>query len=285
MAATDNAEQIAEWNGAQGRTWAESMLETGRVVSPFGAAAMTAAAAQQGERVIDIGCGCGDTALELARQVGASGSVLGVDVSAPMLVVARSRGAEAGLDRLSFRDADASTAELPSGCDLLYSRFGVMFFARPELAFAHLRGALRPGGRCVFVCWRAPRDNPWAMAPLAAARAALGITAVPADPLAPGPFAFADDVRLRAILADAGFAAIDLRRFDAPVELGASARVAARGRRPSCGDRPRCDRARAAPVRGRGRRDPAQGLELDRQCDESGAGQMTRRAGGSGALA
>jgi hypothetical protein len=88
---------------------------------------------------------------------------------------------------------------------------------------------LRPGGRLAFVCWRAPRDNPWAMAPLAAARAALGIAQPPADPHAPGPFAFADDARLRALLAEAGFAGIDLQRFDAPVPLGATARQAAQG--------------------------------------------------------
>jgi len=90
-----------------------------------------------------------------------------------------------------------------------------------------MRRSLRSGGRCVFVCWRAPRDNPWAMTPVAAARAALGITAAPADPNAPGPFAFADEDRVRGILTSAGFAAIELRRFDAPVTLGATPRDAA----------------------------------------------------------
>jgi SAM-dependent methyltransferase len=109
----------------------------------------------------------------------------------------------------------------------LYSRFGVMFFDDPIPAFAHMRKSLRSGGRCVFVCWRPPRDNPWAMAPLAAARAAIGVTPPPADPNAPGPFAFADDGRVRSILADAGFHAIDIRRFDAKVSLGATPHAAA----------------------------------------------------------
>src|SRR6185503_5677330 len=104
---------------------------------------------------------------------------------------------------------------------------GVMFFSQPSRAFGHLRKALRPGGRCVFVCWRAPRDNPWAMAPLSAARTAMGITPPPADPYAPGPFSFADEERVRAILLEAGFGAIQLQRFDVPLSLGATPRSAA----------------------------------------------------------
>lgn len=223
----DNAEQIAEWNGAMGQRWAESQRETDAVVAAFGQAALQRAAAQPGERVIDIGCGCGDTAVELARRVGTGGRVLGVDVSRPMLEVARARAAAAGLRQLDFAEADASVAALPAGNDLLYSRFGVMFFADPVAAFVHLRAALRPGGRLVFVCWRAPRDNPWAMAPLVAARKALGITPPPADPLAPGPFAFANGERTRAILADAGFAGVELQRVDAPIRIGATPREAA----------------------------------------------------------
>ena len=223
----DNTEQIAEWNGALGQRWAEAQREIDAIVAGFGSAALQHAAARQGERAVDIGCGCGDISMALARQVGEQGAVLGVDVSRPMLQVARQRAAQAGLRQLDFREADASTAPLPQDCDLLFSRFGVMFFADPVAAFAHLRGALRPGGRLVFVCWRAPRDNSWAMAPLSAARAALGITPVPADPLAPGPFAFADGERTRSLLQAAGFAGIELERVDLPIVLGATAREAA----------------------------------------------------------
>ncbi len=221
----DNAEQIADWNGSTGQRWAELHAETEGIVAGFGAAALARAAAQPGERVVDIGCGCGDTTLALAAAVGTAGHVLGVDVSQPMLEVARSRGA--GVPQLSFSEADASQAALPAPTDLLFSRFGVMFFAQPLPALRHLRDALRPGGRFVFVCWRTPRDNPWAMAPLAAARAALGVTPPPADPLAPGPFAFADEARLRGLLVDAGCVQVDLQRVDAPVFLGATPRRAA----------------------------------------------------------
>ena len=222
-----NAEQIADWNGAQGLRWAELQKHTDDIVLPFGEAALKLAAPQAGERVIDVGCGCGDTSFELARHVGETGQVLGVDVSAPMLEVARARAVPAGSAALEFRQADASEAPLPERNDLLFSRFGVMFFDQATPALRHLRGSMRPGGRFVFVCWRAPRDNDWAMAPLAAARRATGLTPAPADPNAPGPFAFADEQRLRGILADAGFERIEVQRFDAPVILGPSPRSAA----------------------------------------------------------
>jgi len=225
----DNAEQIADWNGALGQRWVAMQQEIDHVVVPFGDAALKIAAPRPGERVIDIGCGCGDTSIEIARIVGTAGGVLGIDVSQPMLEVARARGALANCAHLAFHEGDASDAELPTNIDLLYSRFGVMFFSQPLQAFGHLRKSLRMGGRCVFVCWRAPRDNTWAMTPLSAARSAMGVTPAPADPHAPGPFAFADENRLRAILSGAGFRAIDVERFDAAVSLGASPRSAAEG--------------------------------------------------------
>ena len=227
--AADNAEQIAEWNGALGHRWVAMQQEIDRIVVPFGDAALKAAAPQPGEWVIDIGCGCGDTSIEIARIVGVAGGVLGIDVSQPMLEVARSRGALAKCAHLAFRDGDASEAGLPANIDLLFSRFGVMFFSQPSPAFSHLRKSLRTGGRCVFVCWRTPRDNAWAMTPLSAARRAMGITPAPADPDAPGPFAFADQERLRAILSGAGFGDIDVQRFDAALSLGATLRSAAEG--------------------------------------------------------
>ncbi|HEX4522649.1 MAG TPA: methyltransferase domain-containing protein [Casimicrobiaceae bacterium] len=225
----DNSEQIAEWNGALGQRWAAMRQEVDRIVAPFGEAALKAAAPQPGERVIDIGCGCGETAIELARLVGPTGSVLGIDVSQPMLEVARSRGTSASCSQLSFREGDASEARLPPNMDLLFSRFGVMFFSQPSNAFSHLRKSLRKGGRCVFVCWRTPRDNAWAMTPLSAARKALDITPPPSDPEAPGPFAFAEEERLRTILSDSGFEHIEPQRFDASIFLGATPRSAAEG--------------------------------------------------------
>ncbi len=224
---TDNSEQIADWNGPVGQQWAALQRDLDAMIMPFGAAALKVAAPRPGQRVLDIGCGCGDTSIDLARIVGAEGSVLGVDVSQPMLDVARARAAAEQISHLEFHGADASEVELPANHDLLFSRFGVMFFYDPSKSFSQLRKALKAGGRCVFVCWRAPRNNPWAMTPLVAARAALNVTQAPADPHAPGPFAFADADRLHGILSGAGFDTIDIQRVDAPVVLGATPRAAA----------------------------------------------------------
>jgi SAM-dependent methyltransferase len=223
----ENRQQIDEWNGALGQTWARFQDDIERVVAPLGDATLVAADPRAGERVIDVGCGCGITTIELARRVGASGRVLGVDVSRPMLEVARRRAAELGLAQLDFEEGDAARAALPAGVDLLYSRFGVMFFDDPGAALAHLRAALRPGGRAVMLAWRTPRDNPWAMAPLVAARAALGVVPEPMDPNAPGPFAFADDARVRGLLAQAGFVDVSLERRDVRLDLGESVGEAA----------------------------------------------------------
>jgi ubiquinone/menaquinone biosynthesis C-methylase UbiE len=225
--ADDNSAQIEEWNGRLGETWAAEQDVLDGLTRPFGEAAMRAADPQPGEQVIDIGCGCGDSSLSLARAVGAGGRVLGVDVSRPMLEVARRRGKAAGLGKLSFEQADASGAALPGGQDLLYSRFGVMFFAAPAPAFAHMRRSLKDSGRLAFVCWRGPMENPWATVPVMAGRQALGIEGQPSDPFAPGPFAFADDGRVRGILEEAGFRNVKAERFDGRMLLGSSARSAA----------------------------------------------------------
>jgi SAM-dependent methyltransferase len=223
--AGDNSEQIKDWNGPLGQRWVEDQATLDGLTAPFGEVAIRAARVIPGERIIDIGCGCGTTSIALARAVGSAGTVLGVDVSRPMLEVARKRGA--GLPQLEFEEADASTANLPSEQDLLYSRFGAMFFAAPVPAFAHLRRSLRPSGRLALVCWQGPKENLWASVPVQAARTALGITPPPADPHAPGPFAFADANRVRMILLEADFRDVVADSFEHQMSVGDSPRTAA----------------------------------------------------------
>lgn len=223
----DNSEQIAEWNGPLGQRWADEQATFDDLTRPFGDAALKAAAAQTGERVIDIGCGCGDTSLSLGKAVGPSGSVLGVDVSAPMLEVARRRAKAEGAGNVTFEQADASNAPLFPDRDLLFSRFGVMFFTAPVPAFAHLRRALKDSGRLAFICWQGPRENPWAIVPVMAARTALKLDGPPADPHAPGPFAFGDANRVRAILLEANFRDVEADPCELPMPLGQNPRDAA----------------------------------------------------------
>ena len=211
-----NAQQIDYWNTVAGPTWATFQEQLDRQIEPLGLAAMDQLAPAPGERSLDIGCGCGQTSAALAARVGAEGAVVGVDISAPMLEVARGRPLAAGAAAAQFRQADAQVEDLTAGAggfDAAYSRFGVMFFEDPAAAFANIRRALRPGGRVVFVCWRPFALNPWMNIPAAAAAPHLPAMAPP-DPAAPGPFAFADDARVRGILGTAGFGAIEIKPLD-----------------------------------------------------------------------
>ncbi|HSS03197.1 MAG TPA: methyltransferase domain-containing protein [Kofleriaceae bacterium] len=209
-----NDEQIALWNGVQGATWVAMQERLDNQLLPLGRAVQRALAPRAGERILDIGCGSGQTALDLADAVGPDGRVLGVDISEPLLAIARRRAAAAGVDRAEFVTADAQTHAFAPGHDAVYSRFGVMFFADPVAAFTNLARALRPGGRLAFVCWRRPDENPLMMAPLAAAVAAGLPPPEPGPPDAPGPFAFADRERVTGILSAAGFTDIALAAHD-----------------------------------------------------------------------
>jgi SAM-dependent methyltransferase len=212
-----NAAQVEYWNTAAGKTWAAFHEQLDRQVEPLGLAAMAVLAPRPGEHILDIGCGCGQTSLALAARVRPSGTVVAVDISEPMLDVARHRPRSCADLQLAFRKLDAQTGDLGHGVfDAAFSRFGVMFFSDPVAAFANIRASLKPGGRLAFVCWRPLNENPWMHAPLQAALPFLP-PAVPPDPTAPGPFAFANASRVRAILADAGFAAVTIDPFDAVI--------------------------------------------------------------------
>jgi SAM-dependent methyltransferase len=215
-----NAEQRSYWNSQAGPLWVANQERLDRQIRAHGERALAALAPAEGERVLDLGCGCGDTSLALARRVGPRGFVLGLDLSEPMLARARERAAAAGLAQLAFRAADLQSDALEAeGFDAAYSRFGVMFFVEPELAFANVRRALRPGGRLAFVCWRPLAENEWVRVPLAAAAAHLP-PPKPPPPGAPGPFSLSDAGRVERILARAGFEGIRLEPVDLPLVPG-----------------------------------------------------------------
>lgn len=213
-----NAQQVAYWNEAVGPTWAELQGPLDRQLAPLGHRAMAALNPQPGERLLDIGCGAGETSLELAARVGEQGAVMGVDISRPLLGVARTRSAN--VPGLTFVEADAQTYPFePAAFDGVFSRFGVMFFADPVAAFVNIRAALRPGGRLAFVCWRSPAENPIMTLPMTAALAHVAAPAPP-EPGVPGPFAFADPDRIRAILAAAAFTGVSITPHDEDIGSG-----------------------------------------------------------------
>ncbi|WP_394829659.1 class I SAM-dependent methyltransferase [Pendulispora albinea] len=220
-----NPKPLDDWNGARGARWATHHEWLDRSFAAFGAAALNAACLHPGEHVLDVGCGAGATTLELVRHVQPHGRVLGVDISEALLQRARERARAQPTTQatLDFELADASRhAFAPGSFDVLFSRFGVMFFADPPRAFTHLHAALARGGRATFVCWRSPAENPWFHLPLRALQGVLP-PGPPADPLAPGPFAFADRHRIESILRQSGFSDIAITPFDAPLYVAADA--------------------------------------------------------------
>lgn len=219
-AAGPNAQQIAYWNTQAGPRWVSHQDLLDAQIAPLGRLALERAALRPGERVIDVGCGCGHSTLEISRHVGAGGGVVGIDVSAVMLERARERAAGEGARNASFLEADAQTHAFEAGSfDLLYSRFGVMFFADPVAAFANLRRALRGSGRLAFVCWQPLARNPWMLVPLAAAAKQVELPPPP-PPGAPGPFAFADAEHVRGILERAGFADVAIEPHESELSIG-----------------------------------------------------------------
>ncbi len=211
-------DQIEYWNREGGPQWVRRQQSWDVTMKPISDAALTRAAVAPGERVIDIGCGCGATSLDLARLVGPQGRVLGVDVSKPMLDRARERAA--GNPVVSFAEADATIYPFERGAaDLLFSRHGVMFFPAPERAFANLRGALKGGGRMAFSCFRTPKENALITTILAAVTDY--VPPLPKlGPEDPGPFSFADPDRVKRILGAAGFKSIALEPVDLQLDVG-----------------------------------------------------------------
>ena len=201
----DNDGQRAFWNDGPGQNWVAYQPDLDALHQPVSDLILAAAEPRLGETVLEIGCGAGALAFELASAVGNTGHVHGVDISRPLLEKARGRRLEAGLTHIEFTEGDAQDMDLDVGVyDLVISRFGVMFFADPVAAFRNIARSLKPGGRMVFAAWCGPEHNPWFRVPQAMAESRLGAVP-PGDPTAPGPMAFRDGDRLLNILEDAGF--------------------------------------------------------------------------------
>lgn len=268
-----NTAQAEQWNSGEGVAhWISNQARYDRMHAPFTAMILEAAALRPGRHVLDVGCGCGGTTLAAARLI-APGPAVGLDLSAPMLVRARSGAEAAGLGNVAFQQGDAQVYPFgPARFDTVISRFGTMFFADPVAAFANIRSATRPGGRLVFVCWQPRAANQWLLVP----GAALAQHVPPADfgsGDGPGMFAFADPDRPRQILARAGWRDVEITSEHASILVGGGGsvedavrflRTASMGRTMLAGaDADTADRALASLRAALARHADADGVRLD----------------------
>jgi len=214
-----NEDQRTRWNGSDGEYWTRQQDRLDRTLAPVTGPLLAFAAPRSGSIVMDVGCGCGATTIELAHAVGPSGRVVAIDLSVPMLALAAERLRKFANSSCLLGDA----AELPLrdlGAELIVSRFGVMFFGDPVAAFANLRTGLAAGGRLRFACWRPIDENPWLQIPLHAVYEHAPRLPKP-DPEEPGPFAFADAARVTRILMAAGFTEPSFTPLDIQMDIAA----------------------------------------------------------------
>jgi len=214
-----NADMLAFWNGKGGHTWVARQEHTDITLMPVTDALIAFAAPREGERVVDIGCGCGAPTLEFARAVGATGRVVGMDISAPMLAEAERRAEAAGLANIDWRQADPATATLDE-YDLITSAFGVMFFGDRVAAFKNMRRSAAPNTRMALVCWRTLAENPWMEVPMKAVAQHLP-PRPKGTPNAPGMFAFADPAHVTDVLTASGWAPPRFEKLDVDLDIAA----------------------------------------------------------------
>lgn len=219
--AGSNTEQAAAWDGDEGRFWAEHADQFDASLRDYQATFVEAAALIATDHVLDVGCGCGETSLDAARIV-ASGSVLGVDLSAAMLDVARARARSAGVHNATFQQADAQVHEFaPATYDVVLGRTSAMFFGDLPAALDNLAAALHPGGRIVLLVWQPFVHQEWLRCIFGALAAGRDLPPPPPD--SPGPFALSDPDRVRAVLTAAGFERPELRDLRGRMYFGATA--------------------------------------------------------------
>ena len=212
-----NVEQAEAWNGASGRHFIEQRERHERMRGRLTARLLAGAQIEDGENVLDIGCGCGDATI-LAARATRSGHALGADLSQIQVAEARRLAASAGVTNARFEVADAQVHPFQAGnFDLVLSNFGVMFFDDPAAAFGNLRKALRRGGRLAFLCWRTRDENPFFTIGFAEAAAALSLRELPGPPAA---FSLADTGLVRTLLSGARFGGIEFAKVDEPMLIG-----------------------------------------------------------------
>ena len=201
-----NAKQKDFWSGKGGDYWVEKQSEMDIMLNPLGEKALAKLDLKSNSDVLDIGCGCGATTLEIAKKV-SEGIVTGLDISVPMLDKAESEASIQGIANVDFKVVDVQVDQLASEkYDYVYSRFGVMFFDDPYEAFKNIFSSIKEGGELSFVCWQDPSLNPWQSLSVQVIRGYLDMPSPP--PRSPGPFAFHEKDYVKEILEKSGFSNI-----------------------------------------------------------------------------
>jgi SAM-dependent methyltransferase len=213
-----NVEMATAWDGDEGEQWTEYADQYDAVAEPHLRRLMDAARIAAGDRVLDIGCGTGESTRRAARET-ASGSALGVDLSGRMLTRAEERGRAEGLTNVAFLQADVQVHRFDERTfDVVISRFGAMFFNEPVAAFRNIAKAMRPGGGLALLTWQELAKNEWLTSFRGALAAGRTLPVPPAG--TPGPFGLAEPEGVRHILAEAGFHDVDLVALDEAVRFG-----------------------------------------------------------------
>jgi SAM-dependent methyltransferase len=203
-----NIKQRQFWSGAGGDVWVNKQREMDIMLNPLGDRVIERLDLKSDAKIIDIGCGCGATTLEIAKKI-TQGEILGVDISEPMLDKAAETAREMSLSNISFEVKDVQVDVMPQNYfDVAFSRFGVMFFEDPFEAFKNIHTSLREDGLLSFVCWQNASLNPWQSLSIQVIKEFLDLPA-PA-PKSPGPFAFEDKTYLEEILIESGFKGLEI---------------------------------------------------------------------------
>ena len=213
-----NKNQKDFWSGKGGDIWVERQNAMDTMLSPLGEAALNKLNFNEEENVLDIGCGCGHTTLNIAKRIGPSGNVTGLDISEPMLKRAKESAVEMSITNTSFKCVDVQTEDLGDQIySAAFSRFGVMFFEDSIAAFKNINRSLISGGYLSFVCWQSPAVNPWQSLFIQEVKKFLDLPSPP--PRSPGPFAFMESEYVSSILEESKFQDITIEGHEAEVNM------------------------------------------------------------------
>ena len=213
-----NKNQRDFWSGKGGDIWVERQNAMDTMLSPLGEAALNKLNLNEGENVLDIGCGCGHTTLNIAKRISPDGQVTGLDISKPMLKRAKESANEMSISNASFNCVDVQTDDMGEEVySAAFSRFGVMFFEDPVAAFCNINKSLITGASLSFVCWQSPALNPWQSLFIEAVKKYVDLPSPP--PRSPSPFAFMESEYVSSILEESNFQNIMIEGYEAEVNM------------------------------------------------------------------